>query len=144
MMTAVLFLVALAADLPPLPKNYHVKLSNPVSSKTSKPGAAIRAAVISPESLLNGYLEGVLAPAAKGRVVLQFTRLVYKGSTTPLNLELVSFVNSKGHKSVDEDERPLVVEAGVMSGGPGVRHFWIDEGAELRLKVRDAAPVGRK
>lgn len=136
MIGAILLLTALVADLPPLPRNYHVKLSNPVSSKSSKPGQPVRAAVISPESLLNGYLEGTVTVVEPRRIVLEFRRLTYKGKAIALDLELASFVNSKGHKSVDEDEQPLAVEGGAITAPSGTRAFWIDEGAELRLKVR--------
>lgn len=117
------------------PRSYLVKLSVPVSAKTSHAGDAIRAAVISPESLLNGYLEGTVVEAQPGpaaRLHLRFTRLVYKGRTSPIRTELTEFVNSIGHRLVDEDEKPVRVEAGMMrSESVEIR---IDEGAELRLR----------
>ncbi|MBS1827908.1 MAG: hypothetical protein JST93_21545 [Acidobacteria bacterium] len=118
------------------PRSYLVKLSVPVSAKASKAGDAVRAAVISPESLLNGYLEGTVVEAQPGpgaKLVLRFTRLVYKGKTTAIQTELTDFVNSIGHRLVDEEEKAVRVEAGAMRAeGADIR---IDEGAELRVRT---------
>ena len=123
-------------------RTYLVKLSVPVSTSASKAGDRIRAAIISPESLLNGYLEGTVGqvsskPAA--RLVLRFTSVLYKGNSTPIEGEVVDFVNSKGHKSVDEDERQITLKDGAFSIAKG--DLWLDEGAELRVR---AAPVRPK
>lgn len=129
-----------SAQDPSAPRTYLVKLSVPVSTKQSKPGDRIRAAIISPESLLNGYLEGSVQQVSSkpgGRLVLSFTSVLYKGASTPIKGEVIDFVNSKGHKSVDDDERPITLHDGAFSSATG--DLWLDEGAELR--VRAASPV---
>lgn len=126
------------ATLPALsqPGTYLVKLGTPVNSRTSKAGDAIRAALISPESLLNGYLEGTVEKAASkpnGALLLRFNKLLYKGKTTSLQTEVVDWVNSKGHKSVDDEERPVKLDKGELSTtGPGL---WLDEGSEIRVRL---------
>lgn len=115
------------------PRTYLVKLSVPVGTKMSKAGDRIRAAIISPESLLNGYLEGKVERNSARTLVLRFTNILYKGQSTPLDSEVVDFVNSKGHKSADDDERPLALKAGAFSSSVD---FWLDEGAELRVRTK--------
>jgi len=118
-------------------QTYLVKLSTPVNSKTSKVGDSIRAAMISPETLLNGYLEGELEKVSStpgGALVLRFDRLVYKGEATLLQTELVDWVNSKGHKSVDDEERPVTLENGELRTTDS--ELWLDEGAELRVRLQ--------
>jgi hypothetical protein len=136
-MTKIVLLVMLAAALAfGQPRSYLVKLSTPVNSKTSKSGDPIRAAIISPESLLNGYIEGTVEKTASkpnGILVLRFTRLLYKGKSTPLKTELIDWVNSKGHKSVDDEERAVTLEKGELrTAGP---ELWLDEGSELRVAL---------
>ena len=117
------------------PRTFLVKLSTPVSSKASRAGDPIRAAIISPESLLNGYLEGRIekASAPGAALVLRFTKLLYKGKSTDLRTEVVDWVNSKGHKSVDDEERPVTLVNGELRAAG--RELWLDEGSELRVKV---------
>lgn len=118
-------------------QTYLSKLSTPVNSRTSKVGDPIRAAMISPETPLNGYLEGEIEKVSStpgGSLVLRFDRLIYKGETTPLQTEVVDWVNSKGHKSVDDGERPMTLEDGELrTKGPELR---LDEGAELRVRLQ--------
>ena len=128
---------ALAQD-PGAARTYLVKLSVPVSTKESKPGEKVRAAIISPESLLNGYLQGSVIDSSQQRILVRFDSVLYKGQATPISGDVVSFVNSKGHKEVDDDEQPIKLEAGAfVSAGRGL---WLDEGAELRVR---AIPRGR-
>lgn len=131
---ATIFLSNLAGQDPATVKSFLVKLSVPVSTGKNKPGDRIRAAIISPEILLNGYLEGTVAEAAKSKLVLKFNNVLYKGKSTPIESEVIGFVNSKGHKSVDDDERPVKLQSGVfLSNGTDL---WLDEGAELRVQAR--------
>lgn len=133
---ALLLLMTAAAALAQ-PQTYLVKLSTPVNTMTNKAGDPIRAAMISPETLLNGYLEGTIEKSVskpEGRLVLRFDKLIYKGKTTPLRTELVDWVNSKGHKSVDDEERPVTLEKGELrTEGP---ELWLDEGSELRVRIQ--------
>ena len=115
-------------------RSFLVKLSVPVSTKASKPGDRIRAAIISPESLLNGYLEGTVQQVSSkpaGAVVLRFTSVLYKGKSTTIDGTVVDFVNSKGHKSVDDDERPITLFDGRFTSAKG--DLWLDEGSEFRV-----------
>lgn len=117
------------------PRTFHIKLSTPVDTKSAKAGDPVRAALISPESYLNGYLEGTVERVESGRSAmlhLRFTRLVFKGQTAAVETEVFEFVNSKGHKSVDDDERPVSIENGVIKAdGP---QLLLDEGSEMRLR----------
>ena len=128
------------AQTPQTPRSYLVKLSVPVGTKQSKTGDPVKAAIISPESLLNGYLEGVIEERASnpGKLVLRFTKLQYKGKTTSIQTEVTDFVNSKGHKKVDDDEKPIKLESGVFSIQGG--DLWLDEGSELRLSASQPKP----
>src|SRR5688572_13249572 len=102
--TASASLAQSSAPDPGAARTYLVKLSVPVSTKLSQPGDRIRAAIISPESLLNGYLEGVVEEVSTrsgGKLLLRFNSVLYKRQSTPIATEVVDFVNSKGHKSVD-------------------------------------------
>ena len=118
------------------PKTYLVKLSTPVRAEKSRPGDLIRAAIISPESYLNGYLEGTVERASakpRATMLLRFDKLVFKGTSTPVKTEVVEWVNSKGHKSVDDAERATTIEKGELRTAG--RQLWLDEGAEIRLRV---------
>jgi hypothetical protein len=133
---AFLGLPQVSAQGPSVPRTYLVKLSVPVSTKQSRPGDRVRAAIISPESLLNGYLAGTVQQVSSkpgGRLVLSFTSVLYKGASTPIKAEVIDFVNSKGHKSVDDDERPITLHDGAFSSTSG--DLWLDEGAELRVRA---------
>lgn len=114
-------------------KSFLVKLSAPVGTKQSKPGDRIRAAIVSPESLLNGYVEGRVEAVSSppGRLLLRFDSVLYKGRSTLISTSVTDFVNSKGHKSLDDDEKPVRLEAGAMLAAD--RDLWLDEGSELRL-----------
>lgn len=142
MKAACLFALALAALYPcygqtaATPKSYLVKLSVPVSVKASKPGDSIRAAIISPESLLNGYLEGTVQEVTAkpvSKLVLRFQKLMYKGASTAIQTEVSDFVNSKGHKGVDDVERPIKLENGAFTSSSS--DLWLDEGSELRVRA---------
>ena len=147
-MQKILITAAIALVLCPAPseaqdasgaRTYLVKLSVPVSTTASKAGDRIRAAIISPESLLNGYLEGVVSQVSSkpaSRLVLHFTSVLYKGKSTPIDGKVVDFVNSKGHKSVDDDERPITLDDGRFASARG--DLSLDEGAELRVQAAPA------
>jgi hypothetical protein len=120
-------------------RTYLVKLSVPVSASESKSGDRIRAAIISPESLLNGYLEGIVEEARakpSPKLVLRFKSVLFRNASTPIETEVIDFVNSKGHKSVDDSERPLRLANGVFSSTAS--DAWLDEGAELRVRAEAA------
>ena len=134
---AFVFLAAMTAVAQPADpgaaRTYLVKLSVPVGTKLSKAGDAIKAAIISPESLLNGYLEGIVEERSAGRIVLRFNRVQYKSKATPIRSEVIGFVNSKGHKEVDDDERPIRLQDGAFLIAHG--DLWLDEGSELRVRA---------
>ncbi|MEZ5353801.1 MAG: hypothetical protein R2762_14275 [Bryobacteraceae bacterium] len=136
-MIRILYLLLLAgAMVAQPPKSYLVKLGTPVNSRTSKAGAPIRAAIISPESLLGGYFEGTVEKAQStpnGALVLRFDKLVYQGKTTSIRTEVIDWVNSKGHKSVDDDERAVTLDNGELRTAG--RELWLDEGSEIRVRV---------
>lgn len=117
-------------------RTYLVKLGVSVSTKENKVGDPIKAAIVSPEILLNGYMEGKVEELTRepgGKLVLRFTAIQYKGKSTPIRSQVVDFVNSKGHKSVDDDERPAKLENGALATQGS--DLWLDEGAELRVQA---------
>lgn len=131
-----LLVAALGLSAQNLPSNYHLKLVTPVDTRRSKVGDSVRAAVISPESLLNGYLVGQVTAVVNGRgaqLELRFDRLLYQGKSIPVQTVVTSWVNSKGHEKVDDEEQPLTLQAGRFTSP--ARRIWLDEGAELRAKV---------
>lgn len=138
MRRALAFLLALEvwSQTADKPTSFLVKLSNPVGSQISRPGDKISAVVISPEVYLGGRLSGIIREAAAtrpARVELVFSELRHKGEVRLLTGTLVSFVNSKGHPSVDEQGHPLAVEKGTLVSDR--QEFVLDEGAELRVLV---------
>lgn len=118
--------------------NFLVKLSDPVGSKVSKPGAPVGAVIISPERFLGGRFVGAIKAVSTGRVEVTFHKLEYKGQTHAVRTIVTEFVNSIGHPSVDEKERPVKVENGVLVSTHA--DMLIDEGAELKMKVSPAKP----
>jgi hypothetical protein len=116
-------------------RNFLVKLRPPISAP-SKPGQPVSASMISPETYLGGTLHGTVERVTATSVTIVFRRLEYRGRMIPLTSVTTGFVNSKGHKLVDDDERPVRVEAGsfVFSAD----RFWLDEGAEINLRVSPA------
>jgi hypothetical protein len=115
-------------------RNFLVKLKSPVGSQVSRQGDTVTASVISPETYLGASLEGTVERVSSNSVTIEFRSLVYKGGSISVLSTTTGFVNSKGHKSVDDQERPARVEAGafVTDGS----EFWLDEGAEIQLRVR--------
>jgi hypothetical protein len=120
------------------PTNFLVKLSDPIGGKLSKAGQKIGAVIISPEIFLGGRFEGQVKQAAPGKVMVEFTQIKYKSRTIPVTTVTTDCVNSIGHPLVDEKERPITVERGVLTSK--TPDFLVDEGAELKLQV---TPAGR-
>ncbi len=77
-------------------------------------------------------MEGVVEQVSGGSVTLVFRSLVHEGGTVGITSTTTDFVNSKGHKLVDDREKPARVTGGAFIGGAD---FWMDEGAEIRLVV---------
>jgi hypothetical protein len=78
-------------------------------------------------------LEGTVdeSSGAGGRITLRFHTLHHEQERLALQATLTGFVNSKGHKGVDDTGRPARVEHGALvSDDPEIL---LDEGAELTL-----------
>jgi hypothetical protein len=120
------------------PANFLVKLSDPIGSKISKPGSRVGAVVISPEIFLGGRFEGAVTKAGAGRVEVVFQVLKYKGKSWNVITKTKAFVNSIGHADVDEAERVLKLENGVLVSANA--DMMLDEGAELKLEVSPKTP----
>ena len=90
--------------------------------------------IISPERFLGGRMSGAVREAGAGMLRVGFDRLEFRGRRYGIDAAVERFVNSKGHPFVDEDERAVTVEDGVMRSAH--EDFPIDEGAELRLDVQ--------
>ncbi|WP_321477972.1 DUF5060 domain-containing protein [uncultured Paludibaculum sp.] len=117
-------------------RKFLVKLNTPIGSWLSKAGDAITASVISPESFLGATMQGTVervSNADNGNVVITFRTLSYKDLTLPVTSVTAGFVNSKGHKGVDDEERPTTVEQGAFVTPKAV--FLLNEGAEINLLV---------
>lgn len=120
--------------------SFLVKLSGPIGARVSKPGARVGAVIISPERFLGGRFAGtvqaVSAGARGGSLEVVFRSLEFKGKTWRVRTTTLEFVNSIGHRLVDEEEHPVKMENGALvSSCPDM---FIDEGAELKLLVSPA------
>lgn len=129
---AVLMLsAALWTQTVPQGTKFMVKLSDSLSSKTSRKGDKVRAVVISPERLRGGRLEGAVEEAESGRLRFSFHTLRFAGKTVAIRTEITGVVSSKGNADLDDLEQAVSIERGtVVVKGPVVA---IDEGAEIRL-----------
>jgi hypothetical protein len=114
-------------------RNFLVKLRTPIGNRISKPGDRISASVISPETFLGAALQGSVERITSGGVAISFRSLVHKSGTIDVSSTATGFVNSKGHKQVDDAERPARVQQGALVSEGDT--FWLDEGAEIQLRV---------
>jgi hypothetical protein len=113
--------------------SFLVKLRVPLASRSSRPGDAISASVISPEKFLGGKLEGIVDEASLASLRFSFRTLEFNGKRRTITSETGQFVNSKGHPMVDEHERRITVDKGRLVS---TSHIELDEGAEIELEVR--------
>ncbi|MEX2300047.1 MAG: DUF5060 domain-containing protein, partial [Bryobacterales bacterium] len=115
-----------------------VKLGVGLGPTASSVGDRVAAVVISPERFLGARFEGTVdqVSADAGTLRFSFNTLRHKSDNYRVTSTVLSFVNSKGHPSVDEQERPLRVEAGEMSSE--TVDWQVDEGAEFQLQVDPA------
>ena len=113
-----------------------VKLITDLDTRKAKTGMKVSAFVISPERFLAGLVEGSVDRVSATELRFTFETITYRGTTLRVMTTIVDFVNSKGHKLVDEQERPLqMVDGVVTSKNAG---FTIDEGAEISVQVTPA------
>jgi hypothetical protein len=115
-----------------------VKLGVNLGAKANNVGDPVTAVVISPERFLGARFEGTVDQVSVDAGALRFTfnTLRHKGDNYRVASSLLSFVNSKGHPSVDEQERPLRVDDGVLSSASP--DWQVNEGAEFQLQVDPA------
>lgn len=131
MAAGVVLAAALWSQTVPAGTSFLVKLSDSVSSRTSRKGDPVRAVVISPERLRGGRLVGEVEQAEGNRLRFSFHTLRFKGQETPVRTQITGVVNSKGNADRDDLEQPVSVEGGtVVVKGPAIA---IEEGAEIRL-----------
>ena len=100
------------------PTRFLVKLGEDVGSELSRVGDRVTAVVISPERFLGARFEGAVDQAsadAEGTLRFEFHTLERTGNTYRVASTVTGFVNSKGHPSVDERERPVRVADGVLT-----------------------------
>jgi hypothetical protein len=114
-------------------RNFHIKLRTPVGNAVSKQGDPVSASVISPESFLGAALHGVVERVLPNGVVLSFRSLAASHATIDVTSTATSFVNSLGHKDVDDRNAPARTSEGALLSDGAV--LFLDEGAELRLRV---------
>jgi hypothetical protein len=117
-------------------RKFHVKLRTPIGGAISREGEAVSASVISPESYLGATMTGVVERVSGNSVTIVFRSLSYKGTTVGIASASTDFVNSKGHKQVDDAERPLRLTGGAFSGDGA--QWVLEEGAEVRLLVNSS------
>ena len=113
-----------------------VKLMTDLDTRKTKTGMKVSAFVISPERFLAGLFEGSVDRLSATELRFAFDRITYRGTTLRVKTTIVDFVNSKGHKLVDEQERSLLVVDGVVTSKNA--GFTIDEGAEISIEVTPA------
>ena len=61
---------------------------------------------------------------------------MHKENTYRVTSAVTGFVNSLGHRSVDESERPVQITNGVLTAASS--DFSVNEGAEFQLQVTPA------
>jgi hypothetical protein len=115
------------------PTRFLVKLRTDIGARKSKAGDPVTAFVISPERFLAASFEGTVDEAADGRLRFTFTKLTNKGKSVEVASTILEFVNSKGHKRVDESERPMDLDSGALKSA--TPDFTLDEGAEFELEI---------
>lgn len=124
-----------AAPVLDQPARFLVKLGTDLKT-SGRVGDPVSAFVISPERFLGGKLTGVIDESSSGRLRFSFRSLEFRGKSYSITSAITSFVNSKGHSFVDEQERPVRVREGVLvSAGAAVI---IGEGAEFQLQISPA------
>ena len=116
---------------PPVSGSFLVKLRSPIGTQVSRPGVPISASVISPETYLGATLQGTVETVTLDSVTVVFRSLVHNGRAVPVMLRPSDFVNSKGHKQVDDENRPLRIQNGTFTAANTA--LYLDEGAEVRL-----------
>lgn len=114
-------------------RNFLVKLRTPVGTRISRAGDRVAASIISPETFLGGTLEGVVERVDSRGVSVAFRAVVHRNARIEVSSATRDFVNSKGHKSIDDEQRPVRIEQGAFVAGGDA--LWLDEGAELQLRV---------
>jgi hypothetical protein len=131
LIVVIMLSAALWSQTVPQGTKFLVKLSDSLSSKTSRKGDKVGAVVISPERLRGGRLEGAVEEASGGRLRFSFHTLRFAGKTVAIRTEVTGVVSSKGNDGLDDLEQPVRIERGtVVVKGPAIA---IDEGAEIRL-----------
>jgi hypothetical protein len=119
------------------PTSFLVKLGGDISSHTSRAGDAVTAVVISPDRFLGARFEGVVDEVSNetqgGTVRFTFTRLTHRDETRRVTSTVTGFVNSKGHRSVDEREIAVQISDGLLRSSSA--NLTLDEGAEFQLQV---------
>jgi hypothetical protein len=121
------------------PTPFLVKLGVDLGSATSRVGDKVTAVVISPERFLGASFEGAVDQVSGGAErSLRFTfhRLMHKENTYRVTSAVTGFVNSLGHPSVDESERPMQMSNGLLTAAPA--DFTLNEGAEFQIQVTPA------
>jgi hypothetical protein len=113
-----------------------VKLITDLDTRKAKTGMKVSAFVISPERFLAGLFEGSVDRVSATELRFTFETLTAQKTTLRVKTTIVDFVNSKGHKLVDEQERPLQILDGVIASKTA--GFTIDEGAEISIQVAPA------
>ena len=109
---------ALPAQTLDSPGRFLVKLATDLSTQKNRPGDKVTAFVISPERFLAGIFEGAVSRVSGDSLEFTFESLKFKDKTFRVTSKVVEFVNSKGHKLMDERERPLKVVEGRLQSGP--------------------------
>ncbi len=122
-----------AAQTPDSPRRFLVKIGEDIGAQKSRVGDRVTAAVISPERFLGAKMSGRIDRASPGALRFTFDSLTHRGKTYRIASTIVGSVNSLGHKSVDEQERPVRVAAGVLTSPAAA--FTINEGAEFELDI---------
>jgi hypothetical protein len=117
-------------------RNLLVKLRVPIGNQVMAKGDLVTASVFSPETFLGAVIEGTIEESRRGanaRLRVAFHVIRHKNREIPVASLLIGFVNSKRHEGVDDADRPVRVDRGALVAA--APELWLDEGAELRLRV---------
>lgn len=124
---------------------FKVKLTSPISSKTSQPRQQVMAQVISPVQFQNWFMIGQIDKAVssgsmkkKSELRFSFQKLTNTDASTqiPIHANITSFTNSKGVQNTDEEGQ--IVE----KRNPGAKAALIGAGAGALIGGLAGGPKG--
>jgi hypothetical protein len=113
--------------------SFLIKMTNSMSTISSKPGDLITGVVIDPVPLRGAHVEGTVDRADHSILSFSLHKVLVAGSTYPVKSKLLSVTSSHGNDGQDDlDQRIRIEGGGLIAYGTSTA---LDEGAEVRFSV---------